>query len=108
MKKLNKKAIGSILLISMLVGILSVFNVLVASAADVWDGTSDTSWYTSNPTAKSFNISSSAQLAGLASIVTGGTDLFKDDVITLTADIDLNNIAWKPIGADKATASNHF
>jgi hypothetical protein len=107
-KKLNKKAIGSILLISMLVGILSVFNVLVASAADVWDGTSDTSWYTSNPTAKSFNISSSAQLAGLASIVTGGTDLFKDDVITLTADIDLNNIAWKPIGADKATASNHF
>lgn len=67
------------------------------NAADVWDGTTDTSWYENNKDAAEFSIGTAAELAGLAQLVNGGTN-FSGKTIKLAADIDLNNQAWTPIG----------
>ena len=63
--------------------------------ADAWVGTIDTSWY--NAAESEWNISKPAQLAGLAKLVNEGTS-FTGKTVTLTADIDLNHVAWTPIG----------
>lgn len=78
------------------------------NAADVWDGTTDTSWYENNKDAAEFSIGTAAELAGLAALVNGtakdaeGNPIaavnFKGKTIKLTADIDLNNQVWTPIG----------
>ena len=65
------------------------------NAADVWDGTGDTDWHNYEQT--TFEISTAEQLAGLAQLVNDGTN-FSGKTIKLTADIDLNNQAWTPIG----------
>ena len=94
----------------------------------VWDGTTvETSWYTNNTSTNSYEISSAAQLAGLAKLVNGEIEIegqkkavdFSGKTITLKADIVLNEkvlddgnlIAnhdqlhkWTPIG----TNSNSF
>jgi hypothetical protein len=72
------------------------------SSNDVWDGSIDTSWYDSDPTAPNFTISSAAGLAGLTELLatrTAETNNFLGKIIKLSVDIDLKNIAWKPIGA---------
>lgn len=81
------------------------------NAADVWAGADaedgiDTSWYNANET--EFKINTAAELAGLAALVNGtakdaeGNPIaavnFKGKTIELTADIDLGNRAWTPIG----------
>ena len=77
------------------------------NGTDVWDGTTDTSWYNYEQTT-TFEISTAAQLAGLAALVNGtakdteGNPIaavnFSGKTIKLTADIDLGNQAWTPIG----------
>ena len=72
------------------------------NAADAWDGTDNTSWYTdaeedAGTADKPYEISTAAQLAGLAKLVNDGTN-FSGKNIKLTADIDLGNQAWTPIG----------
>ena len=42
-------------------------------------GTPSTAWYTANPSAVNFTISSANDLAGLAEIVNAGTDDFSGD-----------------------------
>lgn len=92
----------------------------------VWDGTFDVSWYNTTDTA--FTVTTSAQLAGLASIVNGtaqaadGTaiarDTFAGKTVRLGADVMLNATAatgpngtmrnWTPIGTintDQGTSS---
>ena len=78
------------------------------NAADVWDGTTDTSWYENNKDAAEFSIGTAAELAGLATLVNGTAKdadnnsiaavNFSGKTIKLTADIDLGNQAWTPIG----------
>lgn len=78
------------------------------NAADVWDGTTDTSWYENNKDAAEFSIGTAAELAGLAALVNGTAKdadskqiaavNFSGKTIKLTADIDLNNQVWTPIG----------
>ena len=71
-------------------------------------GSNLTGWYTNNPTAANYNISTAAQLEGLAELVNGGNN-FDGKTITLTADINLssynasntafnNGRGWIPIG----------
>ena len=60
-----------------------------------WDGTVDTSWYDASK--DTFEISTAAELAGLAKLVNGGNN-FSGKTIKLTADIDLNSKEWTPIG----------
>ena len=80
-----------------------------ATTASAWDGTSvDTSWYAGHESDTSYTIGSAAALAGLAKLVNEGNGIaddpgeygvtFENKTITLTADIDLSNYSWAPIG----------
>jgi hypothetical protein len=68
----------------------------------------DTGWYTKNPEATIFNISTAAQLAGLAELVNGGKT-FADKTVNLSKDISLSaygsnyreGMGWVPIGRSK-------
>ena len=78
------------------------------NGTDVWVGTTDTSWYENNKDAAEFSIGTAAELAGLAALVNGTAKdadskqiaavNFSGKTIKLTADIDLNNQVWTPIG----------
>lgn len=79
------------------------------NGTDVWDGTAvDTSWYAGHENATEFSIGTAAELAGLAALVNGTAKdadnnpiaavNFSGKTIKLTADIDLNNQVWTPIG----------
>lgn len=74
------------------------------SAADVWDGTSaDTSWYTDDPDKSTYEITTAAQLAGMANLSNNMDDpaksiSFKDKTIKLMNDIDLGGHEWTSIG----------
>lgn len=78
------------------------------NGTDVWDGTDDTSWYENNKDATEFSIGTAAELAGLAALVNGTAKdadnnpiaavNFSGKTIKLTADIDLGNKEWTPIG----------
>jgi hypothetical protein len=67
--------------------------------------TTDTRWYTANPKALSFTISTAEELAGLAQIVNGIwgglplIDNFHGKTVTLANDIDLSSYDnWIPVG----------
>ncbi len=64
---------------------------------DAWstEGNYDTSWYDDN--AKSFVISTAAELAGLSKLV-ASNKTFYGKTVTLGADIDLKGLHWYPIG----------
>ena len=68
------------------------------NAADVWDGTTDTRWHNYKQT--TFEINTAEQLAGLAELVSAFKVFDETIVIKLTADIDLGNREWTPIGGD--------
>ena len=70
-----------------------------------WKGGVDTSWYDLNKS--SFTISTPDQLAGLAQIVNKGTDDFYNKTITLSADLDMGNLPWTPIGGNIVAAINN-
>ena len=61
-----------------------------------WEDFADTSWY-ADPSATSFTITDAADLAGLAVLVNNGNS-FDGKTVTLSDDIDLQDIAWVPIG----------
>ncbi|MDR2693738.1 MAG: hypothetical protein LBB74_05935 [Chitinispirillales bacterium] len=75
-----------------------------------WVTKADVSWYTDNPLAAEFIITTAGQLAGLAKLVNGG-NTFDGEVVKLGADIALNDTSewlnwkisaprysWTPIG----------
>lgn len=68
------------------------------SAARVWNGKADTSWFTKDKKKDSYEISTPEQLAGFAQLVTDAAhpDRFRGVMISLTNDIILNDTAnWK-------------
>ncbi len=75
-----------------------------ASYPDVWDGTTDFSWYDESQT--NYSLTSAEQFAGFGALVNGkaeeagvsGAVSFKDKTITLEADVDLSGIIFEPIG----------
>ena len=84
-------------------------NIIVI--ADKWlDSTSyySTAWYTENPNATSFTISTAAELAGLAYLVNNGTDTFSGDALTLANNLTVNKHEWTPIGAASRPFSGTF
>ena len=81
---------------------VAVFAVPIMSgdadaATDVWDGTTDTSWYDETSEKTSYEITTAEQLAGLAELVNDG-NTFKGVTITLGTDLDLSGDSWIPIG----------
>lgn len=85
------------------------------NGTDAWDGTAvDTSWYAGHENETKFSIGTAAELAGLAALVNGtakdaegkpiaAVNFYDettktDKTIKLTADIDLGDKEWTPIG----------
>ena len=95
---------GKLRLLVLVLAAALVFSALCvggACGADVWDGTSNTTWYTSKPSSTTtYTIYTAEELAGLAELVNRNTNPvnFTGKIIYLGDDIDLNNRPWTPIG----------
>ncbi|MDU9376184.1 hypothetical protein McpSp1_07760 [Methanocorpusculaceae archaeon Sp1] len=83
--------------LTILVLICSCVLMAGAVSADSWDGSVNIGWYTEGGT--SYSIGNASQLAGLAKLVNDGNS-FSGKTIQLTADIDLDNRTWTPIGLE--------
>jgi hypothetical protein len=97
---------------------LTLIPSLLFAQTTIWDGTTDTDWYTNAPsTATTYTLNTAEDLAGLAQLVNNG-NTFSNKIVTLGADIFLNDTAnwqnwaetppsntWTPI---KGTTINHF
>lgn len=96
---MKKRILGIALAICMMIFCVPM-GVFAESAADVWDGTADTSWYTSAPDAPEYHISTAEQLAGLAQLVNAdpGTTNFAGKTFYLDNDLDLSGHEWISIG----------
>lgn len=80
------------------------FSYTYAQSPDVWDGTSDTTWY--NTTDTVFQLTTAKQLAGLAVMVNNG-NTFQGKTIELMNDVDIGGsldtpLDWMPIGYNYA------
>ena len=96
-----RKRIASLLLIlALCFTLLPTAAFAEGTSVDNWDGTADTSWYTSAPDALEYHISTAEQLAGLAQLVNDKATpvLFEGKTICLDNDLDLSGIQWTPIG----------
>ena len=100
MKNILKKSMGIFLALAMVVALLPALT-LPAKAADIWTGDTATSFAGGDGSSGApWQIATGAQLAYLASLTNvAGTNNTAGKYYTLTADIDLNNIAWTPIGS---------
>ena len=85
---------------------IKAFAVNVASE-DAESGI-DTAWYTQNPDASTFSISTQEELFGLAKLVNSGTESFTGKTIFLVSDIDLCGENWLPIGNSTFPFSGTF
>ena len=115
MKNITKKIMQ--LLLTVVLTITTVFSgitgmddpVFASTRSKVWNGKSDTSWYTGDKL--SYDISTAEQLAGLAELINTNEDYFGGITINLTKDIVLNRTGnfknwnkkppkneWAPIG----------
>lgn len=75
---------------------------------DMWDGSSDTSWYFSDKNAKIYEISNASQLAGIAQLVNNGTTRFYGRGFVLTKDINLCGLEWTRIGTSDHPFEGNF
>ena len=99
-----KKRIGSLLLIlALCFTLLPTAALAEGTSVDNWDGSADTSWYTSAPDAPAYKISTAEQLAGLAQLVNAdpGKTNFAGKTFYLDNDIDLSGREWISIGTGK-------
>ena len=65
---------------------------------DYWDGGTDQTWYYADTDAKTYQISTAAQLAGAAKLVKDSVCSFEGKTLQLTRDLDLCGAEWQPIG----------
>ena len=96
-----KKRIGSLLLIlALCFTLLPTAAFAEGTSVDNWDGSADTSWYTSAPDASEYHILTAGQLAGLAQLVNAdpGTTNFAGKTFYLESDLDLSGHEWISIG----------
>jgi len=96
---MKKRILGIALAICMMIFCVPM-GVFAESAADVWDGSADTSWYTSAPDTSEYHISTAEQLAGLAQLVNAdpGKTNFAGKTFYLDNDLDLSGHEWISIG----------
>ena len=106
-----KKRIGSLLLIlALCFTLLPTAAFAEGTSVDNWDGTADTSWYTSAPDASKYHISTAEQLAGLAQLVNAdpGTTNFVGKNFYLENDLDLSGHEWISIGTGKGGSDPEY
>ncbi len=92
--------------------LLFIFVAPTITAQTIWDGTTDTEWFGSGTQADPYQISTAAELAGFAELVTD-SNTFEGKYLKITADIHLNDAAtpdslkreWPMIGFYDAEAN---
>ncbi|MCD7848001.1 MAG: hypothetical protein LUG49_08265 [Oscillospiraceae bacterium] len=94
LKRLLAVVLSLCLLVSTMVG------MTLTVSADTWDGSIATSFAGGSGTEDDpYQIATGAQLAYLATLINGSSNsTYCSCYYVLTADIDLNNISWTPIG----------
>ncbi len=81
----------------MVVGMLLITAFAIPPASAAWDGsTTDSDWEGGGTQQDPYLISSAEELAGMAAAINGNQ--YRDQHFKLTADIDLGNQPWTPIG----------
>ena len=97
---MKKKMLGFLLAVCIAMALVPMAAFAEGNAADSWDGSADTSWYTSAPDASAYHISTAEQLAGLAQLVNAdpGTTNFAGKTFYLENDLDLSGHEWISIG----------
>ena len=100
---MKKKLLSLLLALCLAMAIVPMSAFAEETAADSWDGTADTSWYTDAPDASEYHISTAEQLAGLAQLVNAdpGTTNFAGKTFYLDNDIDLSGHEWISIGTGR-------
>ena len=98
--KMKKKLLCLLLALCLAIVLVPMSAFAEETAADSWDGTADTSWYTNAPDASEYHISTAEQLAGLAQLVNAdpGTTNFAGKTFYLENDLDLSGHEWISIG----------
>lgn len=96
---MKKRILGIALAICMMIFCVPM-GVFAEGAADVWDGSADTSWYVGHETDTEYHITTAEQLAGLAQLVNAdpGTTNFAGKTFYLDNDLDLSGHEWISIG----------
>ena len=97
---MKKKMLGFLLAVCIAMALVPMAAFAEGNAADSWDGSADTSWYTSAPDASAYHISTAEQLAGLAQLVNAdpGTTPCAGKTFYLDNDSDLSGHEWISIG----------
>ena len=98
--KMKRKLLSILLALCLVLMIVPMTAFAEGTSVDNWDGTADTSWYTSAPDASEYHISTAEQLAGLAQLVNAdpGTTNFAGKTFYLENDLDLSGHEWISIG----------
>ena len=101
--KMKRKLLSLLLMLCLAIALVPMSAFAEESVADSWDGTADTSWYTSSPDASEYHISTAEQLAGLAQLVNAdpGTTNFAGKAFYLENDLDLSGHEWISIGTGR-------
>ena len=97
---MKKKVLGLLLTLCLAMTFVPMAAFAEGTSVDNWDGSADTSWYTSAPDASEYHISTAEQLAGLAKLVNAkpGTTNFAGKTFYLENDLDLFGHEWISIG----------
>ncbi|MCD8006003.1 MAG: hypothetical protein LUF29_03370, partial [Oscillospiraceae bacterium] len=100
---MTKRILATILSVCMLISVLicsTAVATATAASADTWDGSVATAFAGGSGTETDpYQIATGAQLAYLASLINGSSNsTYCSCYYILTADIDLNNVSWTPIG----------
>lgn len=66
---MKKKLLSLLLALCLVMALVPMTAFAEGTSVDNWDGSADTSWYTSAPDASEYHISTAEQLAGLAQLV---------------------------------------
>ena len=98
--KMKRKLLSLLLALCLVMALVPMTAFAEENVADSWNGTADTSWYTSAPDASEYHISTAEQLAGLAQLVNAdpGTTNFAGKTFYLESDLDLSGHEWISIG----------
>ena len=97
---MKKKLLSLLLALCLVMALVPMTAFAEGTSVDNWDGSADTSWYTSAPDASEYHISTAEQLAGLAQLVNTdpGTTNFAGKTFYLEKDLDLSGHEWISIG----------
>ena len=105
---MKKKLLSLLLALCLVMALVPMTAFAEGTSVDNWDGTADTSWYTSAPDASEYHITTAEQLAGMAKLVNEDTTNFINTTVYLDNDLDLSGHEWVSIGDGANTNHGSF